>query len=116
MCAMRAVAILCLLKIVNAFAVPPAITASDFRASLGAPYTLRLSYRGPDCQTLCFDSFARAMAEPCVHSDIERAVARTAVTVTARRKGGTVCSSPYPPVTELPPFELRDLAGKHVNA
>ena len=26
-----------------------------------------------------------------------------------------MCSSPYPPVAELPPFELRDLAGKPVN-
>ena len=36
--------------------------------------------------------------------------------MTVRRRGGSECSSPYPPVAELPPFELRDLAGKPVNA
>ena len=38
------------------------------------------------------------------------------VTMTVRRRGGTSCSSPYPPVTEMPPFDLRDLAGKRVTA
>ena len=92
------------------------VTESDFRASLGAADTVRLSYRGLDCQPLGFDEFARAMGEAGVHSDIERAVDGTAITVTVRRRGGTICSSPYPPVAELPPFELRDLAGKRVNA
>ena len=114
--AMRVVVILSLLAIANAFAAPRALTESDFRASLGVADTVRLSYRGLDCQPLGFDAFAQAMAEAGVHSDIERAVDGTAVTVTARRKGGTLCSSPYPPVAELPPFELRDLAGKRVNA
>ena len=35
--------------------------------------------------------------------------------MTVRRRGGNVCPSPYPPVAALPPFELRDLAGKRVN-
>jgi peroxiredoxin len=56
------------------------------------------------------------MGEAGVHSDIERAVDGTAITVTVRRRGGNICSSPYPPVAELPPFQLRDLAGKPVNA
>jgi len=114
--AMPLVAILCLLAFANAFAAAPALTESDFRASLGVASTVRLSYRGLDCQPLGFDAFAQAMAEAGVHSDIERAVDGTAVTVTVRRKGGTLCSSPYPPVAVLPPFELRDLAGKHVNS
>jgi hypothetical protein len=114
--AMRVIVIPCLLAIANAFAAPPALTESEFRASLGVADTVRLSYRGPDCQPLGFDAFAQAMTEAGVHSDIERAVDGTAVTVTARRKGGALCSSPYPPVAELPPFELRDLAGKRVNA
>jgi len=114
--AMPLLAILCLLAFANAFAAAPALTESDFRASLGVADSVRLSYRGLDCQPLGFDAFAQAMAEAGVHSDIERAVDGTAVTVTVRRKGGTLCSSPYPPVAVLPPFELRDLAGKHVSA
>jgi hypothetical protein len=98
------------------FAATPALTESDFRASLGAAETVRLSYRGLDCQPLGFDEFARAMGETGVHSDIERAVDGTAITMTVRRRGGNICSSPYPPVVALPPFELRDLAAKHLNA
>jgi thiol-disulfide isomerase/thioredoxin len=97
-------------------ATPASFTESDFRATLGAADTVRLSYRGLDCQPLGFEAFARAMGETGVHSDIERAVDGTAITVTVRRRGGNICSSPYPPVAELPPFELRDLAGKRVSA
>jgi|KBSMisStaDraftv2_1062788.scaffolds.fasta_scaffold49107_2 hypothetical protein len=99
-----------------ALAATPALSESDFRASLGAADNVRLSYRGLDCQPLGFDEFAQAMSEAGVHSDIERAVDGTAITVTVRRRGGNICSSPYPPVAELPPFELRDLAGKRVSA
>jgi thiol-disulfide isomerase/thioredoxin len=97
-------------------ATPASFTESDFRATLGAADTVLLSYRGLDCQPLGFEAFARAMGEAGVHSDIERAVDGTAITVTVRRRGGNICSSPYPPVAELPPFELRDLAGKRVSA
>jgi len=97
-------------------ATPASFTESDFRATLGAADTVRLSYRGLDCQPLGFEAFARAMGETGVHSDIERAVDGTAITVTVRRRGGNICSSPYPPVAELPPFRLRDLSGKAVNA
>ena len=96
-----------------AFAAAPApFTESDFRASLGVAAPVQLSYRGLDCNPLSFDDFAQAMAQSGVRSDVERAVDGTAVTVTVRRKGGGECSSPYPPVAELPPFQLRDLAGK----
>jgi thiol-disulfide isomerase/thioredoxin len=115
--AMRLAALLCIFVTAVALpATPAAFSESDFRASLGAADTVRLSYRGLDCQPLGFDEFARAMSEAGVHSDVERAVDGKAITVTARRHGGTICSSPYPPVVELPPFELRDLAGKRVNA
>jgi len=113
--AMRLAAIVCVLANAAAFAAAP-FTESDFRATLGIADPVRLSYRGPDCNPLSFDDFAQAMAQVGVHSDVERAVDGTALTVTVRRKGGRVCSSPYPPVAELPPFELRDLAGKPVNA
>ena len=39
-----------------------------------------------------------------------------AITMTVRRRGAGVCPSPYPPITEMPAFELRDLAGKRVDA
>ena len=114
--AMRLAAILCLLASAAAFAAAPApLTESDFRATLGVADTVRLSYRGTDCNSLSFDEFAKAMGETGVRSDVERAVDGTAVTVTVRKRGGDVCSSPYPPVAELPPFDLRDLAGKTVN-
>ncbi len=112
---MRLAALLCVIASAAVFAAP-SLTESEFRATLGAADTVRVSYRGLDCQPLSFDEFARAMAEAGVRSDVERAVDGTAVTVTVRRKGAAVCSSPYPPVAELPPFELRDLAGKRVNA
>ena len=117
--AMRIVLGWMLSVIVNAaaFAAAPApFTESDFRASLGVAAPVQLSYRGLDCKPLSFDDFAQAMAQSGVRSDVERAVDGTAVTVTVRRKGGGECSSPYPPVAELPPFQLRDLAGKPVNA
>ena len=97
-------------------ATPASFTESDFRTTLGAADSVRLSYRGPDCQPLGFDAFARAMGEAGVHSDVERAVDGASMTVTVRRRGGAICPSPYPPVAELPPFELRDLAGKPANA
>ena len=109
--------VLCVLANGSAFAAAPApFTEPDFRATLGVADSVRLSYRGLDCQPVTFDEFAKAMSESTVRSDVERAVDGTAVTVTVRRKGGHVCSSPYPPVAELPPFELRDLAGKRVSA
>jgi len=109
--------IVCVVANAGAFAAaPPSFSESDFRATLGAADAVRLSYRGLDCQPLAFDEFARAMTETGVHSDIERAVDGSAITVTVRRPGGDICSSPYPPVAELPPFALRDLAGKPVNS
>jgi thiol-disulfide isomerase/thioredoxin len=114
--AMRLAAMLCVIATARVLAATPALTESDFRASLGAADAVRLSYRGVDCQPLGFEEFARAMGEAGVHSDIERAVDGSGITATVRRRGGNICSSPYPPVAELPPFELRDLAGKRVNS
>jgi len=36
--------------------------------------------------------------------------------MTVRLRGNVSCPSPYPPVTEMPPFDLRDLAGKRITA
>ena len=39
-----------------------------------------------------------------------------AVTMTVKLRGMAPCPSPYPPVTEIPPFDLKDLAGKRVTS
>jgi thiol-disulfide isomerase/thioredoxin len=97
-------------------AKPPAFTESDFRGTLGVTDRVRLSYRGVDCRPLSFERFAEAMVEKGARSDVERALDGTEVTVTVRKPGAGVCASPYPPVAEMPEFELRDLAGKRVTA
>lgn len=108
---------LCVIANASVFAAPAApFTETQFRATLGVADGARLTYRGPDCQPLTFGEFAQAMSGAGIHSDVERAVDGKSVTVTAKGRGGPVCSSPYPDVTELPPFELRDLAGLRVNA
>lgn len=114
--AMRLALVLCILMSAHADAANATTTESDFRATLGVADAVRVSYRGLDCNPLSFDEFAQAMGQAGVRSDVERAIDGAAVTVTVRRSGGRVCSSPYPPVAEMPPFELRDLAGKRVNA
>jgi thiol-disulfide isomerase/thioredoxin len=114
--AMRLAGVLCILVCAHAAAAPTPFTESDFRATLGIADHVRLSYRGVDCNALGFEDFAKAMGAIGVHSDIERAVDGKEITVTVRKRGGSICSSPYPPVAELPPFELRDLANKPVTA
>ena len=114
---MRHVSVLvCILAAMNAFAADrPPLTESDFRGTLGAAENVRLSYRGPDCGSLNFDEFSKAMHEAGVNADVDRAADGTAITLTAKRRG-TTCPPPYPPMTELPPFNLRDLVGKPVSA
>jgi cytochrome oxidase Cu insertion factor (SCO1/SenC/PrrC family) len=112
--AMRLLLVLGLLA--SAHAATPAFTESDFRATLGVTERVRLSYRGVDCGVLTFDQFAQAMLAKGVRSDVERALDGSEITVTVRRSGAGVCVSPYPPIAEMPEFELRDLAGKLVSA
>jgi hypothetical protein len=111
---MRLMLILCLFA--SAHAAAPAFTESEFRATLGAAERARLHYRGVDCSPLTFDEFAQAMVQKGVRSDVERALDGSEITVTVRRSGPGICPSPYPPVAEMPPFELRDLAGKRVDS
>jgi thiol-disulfide isomerase/thioredoxin len=92
-----------------------ALTENAFRARMGFPATLALSYRNLECKTVSFRDFADEMAQPLVHADVDRAADGKAATLTARIRGKPRCESPYPPVTELPPFALRDLAGKTVS-
>lgn len=117
--AMRTTAcgILLLLVSVQAHAegrAPPPEAA--FRGALGVGESVKLSFRALDCSPLTLEAFSEAMQAPGVTSEVERAVDGSAVTLTVRRRGGASCPSPYPPLTELPPFDLRDLAGKRVTA
>jgi thiol-disulfide isomerase/thioredoxin len=115
--AMRFALAFCLLSLGSAAAADPApFTESDFRGTLGVTEQVRLSYRGVDCKPLSFDEFAEAMLTKGARSDVERALDGTAVTVTVRKAGAGVCPSPYPPIAEMPAFELRDLAGKAVTS
>ena len=93
---------------------PP--TEEAFRAALGVEPDAKLSYRNLDCSPMSFEAFSEAMHADGVKSGVERAIDGNSVTVTVRRPGGATCPSPYAPVTEMPAFELRDLAGKHVTS
>jgi peroxiredoxin len=93
---------------------PP--TEASFRAALGVDPDVKLSYRNLDCSLMSFEEFSEAMHAEGVKSGVERAMDGTSVTVTVRRPGGTSCPSPYAPVTEMPSFDLRDLAGKRVTS
>jgi hypothetical protein len=92
------------------------LTEADFRGTLGVAANVRLSYRGPDCKPLGFEAFSKAMGEPGVNADVDRAADGTAITLTAKRRGGDACPVPYPPVAGLPPFEMPDLTGKPLNS
>ena len=56
------------------------------------------------------------MRKPGAHADVERAVDGSAVTMTVKLRGMAPCPSPYPPVTAIPPFDLKDLDGRRVTS
>lgn len=92
-----------------------ALTEQSFRSNMGFPAALTLSYRNLDCRNVSFREFAEEMSQPLVHADVDRAADGKSATLTARIRGKPRCESPYPPVTEMPPFALKDLAGKTVS-
>ncbi len=92
-----------------------ALTEQAFRARMGFPASVGISYRNLECRTVSFDEFSSAMAEPAVHADVDRAADGASATITARIRGKTRCESPYPPITTMPPFALKDLAGKRMT-
>jgi peroxiredoxin len=100
----------------RAFAASPQITEANFRKNLSIPATVRMEYRDLDCKPVTFDGFAQAMGKPGAHADMERAADGSSVTLSVKRRGGAACPSTYPPVTEMPPFDLRDLSGKRVTS
>ncbi|HYJ39700.1 MAG TPA: TlpA disulfide reductase family protein [Steroidobacteraceae bacterium] len=91
-------------------------TEAAFRVALGVAENVNLFYRNLDCSEMTFEAFTEAMHAEGVKSEVERAIDGSSVTLTVRRPGGNSCPSPYAPVTEMPPFEMRDLAGKRVTS
>ena len=101
-------------RVLAADSAPPDEAA--FREAMGLKSTMSLAFRGLDCSAVTYAAFAETMRDPGMKTDVDRSVDGTAVTLTVRRRGGNSCPAPYPPVTEIPPFDLRDLAGKRVTA
>jgi cytochrome oxidase Cu insertion factor (SCO1/SenC/PrrC family) len=91
-------------------------TEANFRKSLGIGPDVRLDYRNLGCQKVDFAGFVADMRKPGAHADVDRAADGRAVTMSAKVRGMAACPSPYPPVTVLPPFDLKDLAGKRVTS
>jgi cytochrome oxidase Cu insertion factor (SCO1/SenC/PrrC family) len=91
------------------------LNEEDFRGTLGLGADVHMAYRDLTCHAVDFEGFKRAMEQPNVHADVERAVDGKAVTLTAKLRGAAACASSYPPITAMPPFDLRDLGGKRVT-
>ena len=89
---------------------------ANFRKSLGVGPSVRMDYRNLECKPVNFAGFVADMRKPGSHADVDWAVDGSAVTMTAKLRGMAPCASPYPPVTEIPPFDLKDLAGKRVTS
>lgn len=100
----------------QAFAQDPQPTEAGFRKHLGLAPSAKLEYRNLDCKPVDFGGFVEGMRKPGAHADVERAVDGSAVTMTVKLRGMAPCPSPYPPVTEIPPFDLKDLHGKRVTS
>jgi thiol-disulfide isomerase/thioredoxin len=92
------------------------LTEAEFRGAMNIAPDVKLLYRNLDCASVDFEAFSEAMRADGVKSGVERAMDGSSVTVTVRRPGGQSCPSPYDPVTRMPSFDLRDLAGKRVTS
>jgi cytochrome oxidase Cu insertion factor (SCO1/SenC/PrrC family) len=114
--AMRRLSWLLLALTTIALADSPPLNENDFRGTLGLGPGVRMSYRDLACKPVDFEGFKAAMEKPGAHADVERAVDGSAVTLSVILRGATTCPSPYPPVTTMPPFDLKDLTGKRVTA
>lgn len=94
----------------------PPLTEDSFRKGIGVDAAVHLAFRGPDCKTVSFDTFAAAMRGEGARADVDRAIDGKSITLTVRLRGSPACPAPYPPVSVMPPFDLQDLAGKRVTS
>jgi peroxiredoxin len=92
------------------------ITEDDFRGTLGLGPQVRLTYRDLDCKALSFDDFVAAMHQPGLTSEVTRAPDGSAAAMTLHRRGGPSCPSPFGAITQMPAFDLKDLAGQRVTS
>lgn len=99
-----------------AFAQKRQPTEAEFRKTLGLGPTVRMAYRDAACKPVDFAGFVVAMGKPGAGANVDRAVDGTAVTMSVKLRGMAPCPSPYPAVTEMPPFDLKDLEGKRVTS
>jgi thiol-disulfide isomerase/thioredoxin len=108
----------CLLAFVIApvFAANPTLTEDEFRKTMAIGSDMRMTYRDLACKPVDFERFADAMHAPGAQADVDRSPDGAALSLTVRLRGNSSCPSPYPPITEMPPFALPDLAGKRVTA
>jgi cytochrome oxidase Cu insertion factor (SCO1/SenC/PrrC family) len=115
---MRRLFLIALLALTGSEAVAQSSQPSEanFRKSLGIGADVLLEYRNLDCNPVDFAGFVADMRKPGAHADVDRAVDGKAVTMTAKLRGMASCPSPYPPVTTMPPFDLKDLNGKRVTS
>ena len=94
----------------------PQPSEQNFRKHLNLAPAAKLEYRNLDCKPVNFAGFVEGMRTPGAHADVERAVDGSAVTMTVKLRGMAPCPSPYPPVTTMPAFDLKDLDGKRVTS
>lgn len=107
---------LLLLLAAAANAAAPELTEAEFRATLGVGTGVRLAYRDLECKPVDFDGFAAAMRSEGAHAEVDRAADGSSVTMSVKLRGAKSCEAPYPPLTGMPPFDLRDLTGKPVTS
>jgi cytochrome oxidase Cu insertion factor (SCO1/SenC/PrrC family) len=100
----------------SAVCADTAVTEDAFRKTLGIGPAVRMQYRDTDCRMLDFAAFTSAMGKTGARADVDRAADGSAVTLSVKIKGMPACPSPYPAVTVMPPFDLKDLAGKRVTS
>ena len=113
---MRILALLMLIVSTCAVCADAPVTEAAFRKTLGIGPAVPIRYRASDCSTLDFAGFSAAMGQPGARADVDRAADGSAVTLSVKFKGQPACPSPYAPVTQMPPLDLPDLAGKRVTS
>jgi cytochrome oxidase Cu insertion factor (SCO1/SenC/PrrC family) len=113
---MRISAFLLPLVMAPAFAAAPRLTEDAFRATMKISPEVRMAYRDLTCKPVSFDGFAEAMHADGAHADVDRSPDGAALTMTVRLRGNPSCPSPYPAITQMPPFSLPDLTGKRVTS